>query len=204
VTRILAAIAVALVAVAPVAAHEKKAAGPVVLTIGWGDEPALAGIRNSVDVAVADSTGTPVAGADVTLTVQVSFGTDQTTLALAPEARQPGKFRAWIIPTRAGTYTFHVSGTVRRQPIDVTSTCSDKTFECVVDASELQFPAKDPSPGQLAEHAARIQPRADEAARRAARAEWIAIGGILLAAGALALAVVRTQAARRSTSTPAV
>jgi hypothetical protein len=193
VPRAIIAIGLAILSVAVLRAHDRKAAGPFVLTIGWGDEPALAGVRNFVDVAVADAAGAPVASPDTSLVVEVSFGGNRTTLPLAGRAQQPGRFRAPIIPSRAGTYSFHISGTIRHQAIDVTSTCSDKTFECVADTADLQFPAKDPSAGQLAERLERALPRADEATRRAARAEWIAMGAIVLAAGALAFAVIRAR-----------
>jgi len=204
IARATSAIALTALAAAGVSAHEKKSVGPVVLTIGWSDEPPLTGVRNAVEVAVADTAGAPVVDPAASLTVQITFAGEQTTLPLVAEARQPGRYRAWLIPTRAGTYAFHVSGTIRHQPIDVTSTCSDKTFECVADAADLQFPARDPSPAQLAERVARSLPRADESTRRAAIAEWLAVGAILLAAASVAITLARARTTARSTPTSSV
>ena len=164
--------------------------GQLHLTIGWGDEPAFSGFKNFVDVDVADADGKPVTDAAGPLAVEISFGEERTTLPLLPSRNLPGKFRAWIVPTRAGAYTFHITGTVKGQAIDVTSSCSDKTFACVTDASDVQFPAKDPSLGQLADSVKRVLPRADRAAEMAANARIVAflaigvgVGGCLATLG---------------------
>jgi len=170
-------------------AHERKAAGGFRLTIGWGDEPAFSGFRNSVVVDVADAAGGPVKDLDGPLTVEVSFGDERLTLPLVPDGQRPGEVRAWLVPTRPGTYTFHITGKVKGQTIDATSTCSDSTFDCVTDVSEIQFPAKDPSTGQLADRVSRALPRAEQAQAAAASARTIAIAAIAVAALALAAAI---------------
>src|SRR5258705_161212 len=58
-----------LLALPPAArTHERKAAGGFRLTIGWGDEPAFSGFKNSVVVDVADAAGAPVKDLDGPLT----------------------------------------------------------------------------------------------------------------------------------------
>ncbi len=121
-----------------------------------------------------------------TLTAEVVFGTERTALPLRPTWGHRNELRAWLVPTRAGTYTFHITGAVKSQPVDITSTCSDKTFDCVVSVAEIQFPAKDPSAGQLAERIERSQPRADRAIEVSTRAQTLAY----LALGVSALAIV--------------
>ena len=106
-----------------------------------GDEPAFAGSRNSVVVALSDSAG-PLKEPAASLSVEISFGTERLTLPLEPAFGRPHEYRAWLVPTRAGTYTFHVTGKVKDQAIDITTTCSESTFHCVADASEIQFPVK--------------------------------------------------------------
>lgn len=167
------------------AAHDTKKAGAVTLTLGWGDEPAFSGSRNSIDVDVTDARGAPVADPAASLGVEVSFGEERVSLPLAPAADRPGRFQAWLVPTRPGTYTFHVTGTIRGQAIDVTSTCSDATFECVADVSGVQFPAKDPSAGQLAEGVSRALPRAERAMEEAASARTVGFAALAMAAVAL-------------------
>jgi hypothetical protein len=173
-----------------VSAHDRQIAGRFALTIGWEDEPALAGVKNAIEVAVAEASGAPVASPVASLTVDVSFAGERVTLPLRPAGRQPGRYHAPLIPTRAGTYTFRVSGMVGAQPIDLSSSCSDTTFECVADAADLQFPVKDPTPGQLAERVARGLPRAEEAAGRAASARLVALAAIAIAVAALLVACV--------------
>lgn len=112
----------------------------------------------------------------------MSFGDQKVVLPLLPIRDRPGTFHAWLVPTRAGTYTFRITGKVKGQAIDTTSTCSDKTFDCVVDAAELQFPAKDPSAGQLADGLGRALPRTERAMDTAARARTVAIAAMVVAA----------------------
>jgi hypothetical protein len=195
--RVLAAALAAFLAARMVSAHDKKTAGPLVLTIGWGDEPAFSGARNTIDLDVADAAGAPVADADASLAVDVSFGGERMTLPLAAVPRQAGKYRASLVPTRAGVYTFHVNGSIRRQTVDVTSTCSEKTFACVTDAAEIQFPSKDPSAGQLADRIARTGPRADEAVGRANGARRLSLAALAVSVAALGVALLRGR--RRDT-----
>jgi hypothetical protein len=176
---------IGIAAVTPASAHDKKAVGPVHLVIGWGTEPAVSGSRNSIDVDVVASGGKPAVDATGPLSVQVTFGDQNVLLPLLPSGDRPGRYRAWIVPTRAGTYTFHISGTVKGQSIEISSTCSSTTFDCVVDGTDLQFPAKDPSPAQLADRFNRSLPRAERAIDAATRAWWMSLAAIVFSAGAL-------------------
>jgi hypothetical protein len=168
-------------------AHEKKAAGAVDLVIGWGEEPAFTGSRNSVFVSVADRQG-PVSDPAAALAVEIVFGSERITLPLEAVANRPHEFRAWLVPTRAGTYTFHVTGKIRGQAIDVSSTCASNTFHCVEELSGIQFPVKDPSAGQLSDRIDRSLPRAERATETAA-------GARLLALVALGISIAGTSAA---------
>jgi len=185
------AAAVFLAASHPAAAHETQSVKQYRLTIGWGEEPAYSGERNSVDVDVKDGAGQPVADlGGGSLSVEVVFGDERIVLPLLPARTVAGRFRAALVPTRAGTYAFHVTGTVKGQAVDVRSTCSESTFHCVSDASDLQFPAKDPSTGQLAESIGRALPRAERALDTAAGARRLALVAVAVAGLALVVAVV--------------
>jgi hypothetical protein len=170
-------------------AHETQAVAQIRLTIGWGDEPAFTGFKNFVSVAVSDAAGAPVTDPGGSLAVEVSFGDERITLPLLPAGDRRGEFRAWLVPTRPGTYTFHITGRMKGQSVDATSTCSDRTFDCVTDISEIQFPVKDPSAGQLADRISRELPRAEGALHAAARAQIIAIAAICGAVLALAVGI---------------
>ena len=174
-----------------VVAHDAHIVGPYRLAIGWGEEPAFTGIRNSIVVEVTEAAGGRLVSdlGGGSLSAEVSFGNEHTVLPLQPAWGHPNEFRAWILPTRAGTYTVHITGRVKSQPIDITSTCSEKTFDCVVEAAEIQFPIKDPSVGQLAERVDRSLPRAEQALELAARARTVAFSAIAVAALALISAI---------------
>lgn len=172
-----------------VRAHEKIPIGSLQLTIGWSDEPAFAGSRNSVEVDVADASGSPVADLPNRLTVEVSFGDRRVMMPLLAVGRPPGTFRASIIPTRVGTYAFRVTGRLKDQLIDVTSTCSEKTFPCVIDPADIQFPEKDPSAGQLADRIIQSQPRVEQAIDGAAEARMLSFVSLAIAAVAVAATV---------------
>ena len=174
---------------APASAHERITVGSIHLTVGWGDEPAYSGFKNTAEVDVADAAGAPVTDIGGALAVEISFGEERIALPLRPARDRPGKLRALLVPTRPGTYSFHITGMVKGQPIDATSTCSDKTFGCVIEASLIQFPAKDPSAGQLAEGVSRALPRAERAMDAASSARTSAIAAIAIAALALAAAI---------------
>jgi hypothetical protein len=173
----------------PVLGHERQVVGRFRLTIGWGEEPPFTGSKNFVVVAVSDAAGAPVTDPGGSLAVEVSFGDQRLVLPLQPGGERRGEFRAWLVPTRAGTYTFHITGKLRDQTIDTKSTCSDSTFECVSDIADIEFPTKDPSVGQLAERISREVPRAERAIEAAATAQNVALSGIGIAVLALAAAI---------------
>jgi hypothetical protein len=180
----------ACLSIVSVNAHDRKAAGPLTVVIGWASEPAYSGSLNAVLVSLSDRGG-PLKKVDGSLSVEVSFGTERTMLALEPVPNRAHEFQAALVPTRAGTYTFRVTGTINKQPIDVSSTCSDSTFHCVTDAAAIQFPVKDPTVGQLADRVDRALPRAADAGAAAAGARTLALislglalAGVIVAAAA--------------------
>ncbi|MDQ4133047.1 MAG: hypothetical protein M3179_07545 [Actinomycetota bacterium] len=189
----------AVVMAAPAQGHETKAAGPLEITVGWEREPAYTGVENFVEVAVAETGAGPVADVGTGLTAAVSYGPASKVLALVP-AERPGVVRAALVPTRPGSYTIHVTGSVRGQVIDVTSTCSETSFDCVTDSGEIQFPAPDPPSGQLAERLERElargrQARSDAAGARRLALVALAVGAVAVGTGSVAL--VRATRARR-------
>jgi hypothetical protein len=180
-----------------VSAHEHLVAGDYRLTVGWAEEPAFIGFKNAVSVVITDKAETPVVDATA-LMVEVSFGEQRVTLPLEAVRQGPGEFRAWLLPTRAGTYAFRIVGTIRGQHVDVVSTCSDKTFHCVSDAAAIQFPAKDPSMGDLAERVSRTLPRAERAGEAAASARVFAMLAAVAAGAALISSLVALTRSRQN------
>jgi hypothetical protein len=200
--RLTVSLAAALLALsAPIAAIDKQTVGTIQLTIGWGDESAFAGSKNSIDVGVADASGAPVADPMTTLSVEVSFGERHLRLPLTAVDRQPGLYRAWIVPSRAGSYAFHISGRVKGETIDITSACAEKTFRCVTEPGEVQFPEKDPSNAQLVETISRSQERVQRAIDDATEARLISFVAMAISGAAVGAAVlIRSLRSRRGRS----
>jgi hypothetical protein len=185
--------ALSLLAV-PANAHDTKPDGAFLLTIGWGSEPPYSGLANSIEVVVTDTAGAPVDFPGDALRVEVLFGSERLPLALLPNG-QPGTATAVIVPTRAGSYTFHILGTISGQPIDTTVTCSNGGLECVSDLAEVAVPGNDPAVGQLADRLDRELPRLENARSDASDARRLAL--IAISLGGLAVVVAFGLGVRR-------
>jgi hypothetical protein len=110
-------------------------------------------------------------------------------------------YRAWIVPSRAGSYAFHISGRLKGEDIDITSACSEKTFQCVTEPGEVQFPEKDPTSAQLAETVGHSQTRVQQAIDDATEARLISFVAMAISAVAVALSVlIRSLRSRRGRS----
>jgi hypothetical protein len=188
---------------APALAHEERDVGRYTFAVGFGSEPAYAGVLNSIQLLLSDAHGKPVTSLRPGVTVSVGFGSQTQRLSIEPNSEigefgTPGDYRAWFIPTRPGSYRFHFSGRVNGQPVDETFTSGPKTFDDVQDPTEAEFPVKDPTIGQLSERVTREVPRleagiagartqASEVADEAGTATTLSVVAIVV--GLLALAV---------------
>jgi hypothetical protein len=150
----------ALVLVPTIAfAHVATTVGSLEFESGFGSEPAYTDQLNSVVFILTDH-GKPVLDLGDAIKVTVSFGdqtTDPMTLdpAFAAEDGEiegnPGEYHAWFVPTQAGAYTFHFTGTYDGTKVDETLTSGPKTFDEVQAISSATFPAVDaPSNEELA------------------------------------------------------
>jgi len=200
----------------PAAAHEARTVGHIEMEVGWGTEPAYAGETNSVQVLL-NHDGQPVTDLGDRLKVEVSFGDKTQEFPLEPffDAEEnfgtPGDYRAWLIPTRSGTYSFHLTGTVDGTRMNETFTSGPKTFDDVTDPQSVQFPEQDPSTGELAARIEREVPRindaidqanasAQNASDDASTAMSFAIVGLVVGAVGVALAVVALVSSRKRTA----
>jgi hypothetical protein len=95
-------------AAVPALAHERRAQGDLEIVVGFGTEPAYAGVPNSVQVVLVHD-GEPVTDLGNTLDVEVAFGDRTQPFELepffGPGFGTPGDYRAWFIPTDAGSYS---------------------------------------------------------------------------------------------------
>jgi hypothetical protein len=203
-----AATAVALVALVPASAHEVRTVGAYEFTVGWLHEPAYADEQNAIQFLLKDPAGKPVDDLEDTLKVEVIYQNQKMpALSLTPTwdpdtgLGMHGEYLASLIPTRAGNYTFHFTGTVKGQTIDQSFTSSPTTFDAVREPTAVEFPAQDPSRGQMAQKLDRIDPRITAAQATAKNdaelARNLAMAGIVLGAlGTVGLIIVLTRGRR--------
>jgi hypothetical protein len=217
--RLLAAIVAATLAgllipllAGPVSAHEAKTVGKYHFVVGFGDEPAYAGEKNSVQLILADANDKPVTDLTDTLKVEVTTGTaEPLQLAMEPnfevgEFGTPGDYRAFFIPTAPGSYSFHFTGAIKGQKIDQTFTSGPQTFSDMEDPAQVQYPVKQPTGGQLATRADRETARInaaltqerDQAEDDATSARTLAIIGLIVGALGLLIGTIALIRGRRS------
>jgi hypothetical protein len=154
----------------PASAHEGKQVGRFRFVVGFGDEPAYAGQKNSVQLLLSDAAGKPVTNLGDTLKVMVMVGKQTQDLALEPffevgEFGTPGDYRAFFIPGTPGTFTFHFHGTIAGQKVEQDFTSGPKTFGNVLDPAQAAFPKlNQPTGAQIAQRLDRETARLDAAA----------------------------------------
>ncbi len=192
-----AALAGTVLLVAPTAAHahETVQRGDLEIVVGFGTEPAYLGQPNSVQVVLTHG-GEPIVDLGDTLAVEVSYGDEPPVeLALEPNFAvgafgEPGDYRAWLIPTAAGPYAIHLSGTVDGEEIDETVTSGPDTFSEVESGSEIMYPVEAPATTDLVERIERESARVADAAERVDAAEVRAAMAADEAASARTIALV--------------
>jgi len=190
----------------PAAAHEHRMVGKYSFTVGWGDEPTYSGLKNSVQLLLHDANDKAITDLGDTLNVEVTSAGAKQTFAMKPafdveeKYGTPGDYRAYLILTRPGTYSFHFTGNIKGDPINETFTSSDKTFDNADDGADISFPVKDPSTGELAARIDKEVPRLSAADKKAkddaSGARTVGIIGIVI--GAIGVAIGGVAVSRRS------
>lgn len=201
----LVALVAALSLVGVASAHEHRTVGTYELTVGFQNEPAFANQPNAVFLHVVVATpgeggeeGKPVEGLEKTLKVEVIQGKERTTLPLRPGFGESGIYLADFIPTRAGDYIFHFTGTIADQAVGErfeSGPEGQNRFSTVEDPAPLQFPVKQPSASEL-------QASLAEARNQASQARTIGLIGISMGAAGL-LAGFSGLVTRRGRNRPA-
>jgi hypothetical protein len=155
----------------PATAHEGKQVGRYRFTVGFGDEPAYAGQKNSVQLLLTTADGKPVTDLGDTLKVMVMAGNQSQDLALEPffevgEFGTPGDYRAFFIPSTPGRFAFHFHGAIKGQQVEQDFTSGPSAFGNVADPAQAAFPRlSQPSTAQVAQRLDREAARLDSAAR---------------------------------------
>jgi hypothetical protein len=176
-----------LLAVPPAAAHEQFTAGAYTLEVGWLYEPPMADQPNSVTVSIHQGNATGAAISDgVQLVPTIQLGSDSKALPLEGSDENPGFFTASFVPTQAGSYTVHLTGTVKGAAIDHTT-----KLQGVESAAENGFPTMHGTIAGLEAKLATLQ-----------LTTW-ALGGVALLFALMALIVASRTRRPVPTSTPA-
>ena len=205
---VLAVLLVPLLAV-PALAHGEHKVANYSFVVGFGTEPAYAGVTNSVQLVISNN-GKPVTDAKG-LKVAVSTGdADPRQMALEPYFGdgwgEQGDYRAFFIPTAPGAYTFKVTGSLGGKKIDRSYTSGKDGFDEITDPTEAQYPVQDPSGSQLTTRLGRESARLNsalaaerqEAEDQVADARQLATIGLVVGAlGLLAAIAVGVLALRR-------
>lgn len=136
----------------PASAHGEHKVANYTLEVGFGTEPGYAGVTNSVQVTISNN-GKPVTDAKG-LKVAVSTGdAEPRQMPLQPyfgdDFGEPGDYRAFFIPTAPGAYTFKLTGSLGGKKINQSYTSGKDGFDEIVDPSEAQYPAPEPTGSQL-------------------------------------------------------
>ncbi len=123
-------------------AHEHRTVGKYELVVGFDGEPALAGQPNAAGIRIQTAADKqPVEGAEDTLKLEIIHGKDTMTAELEAEFGQPGYYVAHFVPSVAGDYAFHFTGTIGDQAVDERFESGPKTFSTVDDPATMMFPA---------------------------------------------------------------
>ena len=151
---VAAVLAVLLVPVlaAPALAHGEHKVANYKVEVGFGTEPAYAGVTNSVQLIISNN-DKPVTDAKG-LKVAVSTGdAEPKQMTLEPnfgdDWGEKGDYRAFFIPTTPGAYTFKLTGSLGGKQLDKSYTSGKDGFDEITDPSEVQYPVTDPTGSQL-------------------------------------------------------
>ncbi len=124
-------------------AHETRTVGKYDFEVGWLNEPAYVNMPNAMSISVTDhATQKPVDGLVSALQAEVIFGGESMQLKLRPVDEQAGLILGDLIPTKTGSYIFHITGNIAGQAIDERFESGPGRFDDVTDATALQFPTK--------------------------------------------------------------
>ena len=127
-----------LFAVPTALAHTTTVVGPYEIEVGWGLEPPVVGVRNTIVLSVTEpSPDNPnvqsgIFNAFRDMDVTVYHGGASKDLAIHSEVR-PGNYFADIIPTKTGSYEVEIQGTLNGVPVDIRVSAEDVESSALLD-----------------------------------------------------------------------
>jgi hypothetical protein len=103
-------------------AHVVRAYGNYLVEVEWNNEPALIGQMNAALVTVVKGShidnGQPVINALANMQISVKYGTITKHIEFLPNSTVNGQYVASLVPSRAGTYSLVLNGTIENQPVN--------------------------------------------------------------------------------------
>lgn len=184
----LGACALVLLSAGLVGAHEARTVAGYDLEVGFIGEPVYVGDKSGLEFFVHKGDA-PVEGLDKTITAEVVYQGQSRPLPVTAREDDPGAYESVFIPTAAGAYTFHLTGTIEGQSIDESFTSSATGFNEVQEVAAGQFPVQFPALAELAADAK----AGKDAASRVTIATGLGVAGVLVGLVGVGLAL----AARR-------
>lgn len=125
-----------------VLAHVSNEYGNITIQTGWDQEPPLVDEINDIVVGVTresdlgnSSSTTPVRNALADMNIMVKYGGMTKALDFVPSQEQEGWYEAKILPTRIGSYSLALNGTIQNQPIS-----DEVQVEDVESTQKVSFP----------------------------------------------------------------
>lgn len=137
--RIVAGVLVALacLSVPGALAHTTVSVGPYNIEVGWGLEPPVVGVRNTFVFHVTepgDNPGVKTGIINAFRDMEATANYGGVTKALEINSRpQPGFYYADVIPTRTGSYSVTIQGTLVGTPVDVVVPIEDAESTALLD-----------------------------------------------------------------------
>lgn len=120
-------------------AHITKNFGNIQVEVGWSNEPPLVGELNNVIVQVNQTGGkntqTPVINALGSMDTAVKYGGVTKPLDFVPSEETEGMYNGQMIPTRVGSYSLVLNGTIQEQKIN-----AEVPLDLVESKQKLNFP----------------------------------------------------------------
>jgi hypothetical protein len=132
--------------------HEERDVAGYSVEVGLIGEPVFVGQRSGLELHVTKD-DQPVSGQAGTLKAEVVYGDAKRDLPLNEREEDPGWYESVFIPTAAGKFTFHITGTIEGSAVDESFTSSPTGFNEVQEATAGQFPTTLPTVAELSAEA---------------------------------------------------
>lgn len=129
-------------------AHVSAEYGNITVQAGWDQEPPLVDEINDIVVGITresdlgNSSAIPVRNALADMNIMVKYGGMTKSLDFIPSQEQEGWSEAKILPTRIGSYSLVLNGSIHDQPIN-----DEVQVEDVESTQKVSFPETSGSGG---------------------------------------------------------